>query len=245
MIKPYRKIVVLVLLFIPCYFLYSRAGGGGHSGGGGGGGFHSTSHNGSSSNDFEGVGILLSISIVGLILYGIILSYLLFIKTRKSSKVIELASQTDELWNLEQINKHTFDVFCKMQKAWETRNLGPVKSIITKELYDELDKKITVMRSENQKNILEEINVNKITLISSVDYKDNSKDAYTAQIDGEMIDYIIDDRTKVIIENTQKSIGGFTDCYEFVRINNKWILNKIYNDSGIFNLMDAKNHFEK
>lgn len=244
MIKPHRKIFVLALLFIPCYFLYSRAGGGGHSGGGGGGGFHSTSHNVSSSNlgDF---GPLLIIVIIALLGYGLVLSFLLFIKPKRSSKVIELASQIDELWNLEQINKHTFDVFCKMQKAWETRNLGPVKSIITKELYDELDEKITVMRSENQKNILEEINVNKITLISSVDYKDNSKDAYTAQIDGQMIDYIIDDRSNEIIENTQKSIGGFTDCYEFVRINNKWILNKIYNDSGIFNLMDAKNHFEK
>lgn len=242
--RSHLKIVALALFIISCEILYSRAGGGGHSGSGGGGGFHSMSHNGSSSNlgDF---GPLLIIVIIALLGYGLVLSFLLFIKPKRSSKVIGLASQTDDLWNLEQINKLTFDVFCKMQKAWETRNLGAVKSIITKELYDELDKKITEMRSENRKNILEEINVNKITLISSVDYKDNAKDAYTAQIDGQMIDYIIDDRSKIIIENAQKSLGGFTDCYEFVRVNNKWILNKIYNDSGIIHLMDAKNYYEK
>ncbi len=237
------KIYALALLIISYDILYSRAGGGGHSSGGSG--FHSNPHNSSSLSDISGLGVLLIIGVAALLLYGIVLSYLLFIKPRKSRKVIEIAAQNDDLWNLEAINKHTFDVFCKMQKAWENRNIGPVKSIITKELYNELDNKIAELRSENRKNILEEITVNKITLISSVDYKDNSKDAYTAQIDGQMIDYIIDDRSKNIIENSSKNPGSFTDSYEFVRINDKWMLNKIYNDSGIIHLMDAKNHFEK
>ncbi len=223
----------------------SRAGGGGGGHSSGGHSFSRTYHNDGSYTDNSFIVYLVILGLFIFIIYSIILSYLYFIKSKKSKKTLLLASNRDSVWDLETIKSHTFDVFCKTQKAWENRSLGSVKSLISKELYDDLDLKITELRKEGKKNILEEITVNQITLLSCLDFKDNSKDEYMAQIDGQMIDYTIDDKGHAIIENQSKSMAGFTDCYEFIRKENKWILNKIYNDTGIFHVMDAKSHYEK
>lgn len=236
-----RIFISYLFLFLTEGILARAGGGGGHSNNSGGHSGRVMVHNDNSG----GGGILIIIALVAFAIYSIVLTYLHFVKQNKSNRIIEKAVQQDEIWNLVEIKKHTFDVFCKMQKSWENRMLGSVKSLITTDLYNELDEKIRILRLENKKNILENIVINQITLISCIDFKDNSKDEYTAQIDGEMIDYTIDDKGKAIIENENKVTAGFTDSYQFVRMNNKWILNKIYNDIGIFNLMDTKSHFEK
>lgn len=245
--------IKLPLLFF-CFFcienLFARAGGG-HGGGGGGG--HSSGGGSSSyvyynnhySTDYSFLGPILIIGVVGVIIYSLTLSYLHFVKGAKSRRVLEKAIKLDSFWNIQKMKEHTFDVFCKMQKAWESRNLGPVKHLISLELYNDLDEKITKLRSENKKNILEEIEVNVITIMSCMDFIDNSKDEYTAQIDGRMIDYIFDTHHKVITENQNKEMAGFTDHYQFIRKNNTWILNKIINDVGIFDAMTLKSSHEK
>lgn len=222
--------------------LFSRAGGGGHSGGSSGGhSLFNSNHN--ESNEFIGYIFIIGLSAVGI--YAILLTYFHFIKSNKSKKILEKANSYDSLWNLIEMKNHTFNVFCKMQVAWENRMLGNVKPLISKGLYEELDNKIKVLRHENKKNILENIIVNQITFISCIDFKDNSKDSYIAQIDGTMIDYIVNDRNNLILENNSKEATGFTDHYQFIRIENKWILNQINNDPNIFNLIDSRNYFEK
>lgn len=238
-------IIIASLFILSNNDAIARAGGGGGHSGGGGGSFSRTYHKDGSYTDNSGLFYILLIALIGFFIYSIVLSYFFYIKSKKSKKTLILASSRDSIWNIEEIKNHTFDVFCKTQKAWENRYLGSIKSIISKELYDELDVKIGDLRKEGKKNILEEITVNQITLLSCIDFKDNTKDEFTAQIDGQMIDYTIDDKGLAIIENESKSMAGFTDCYQFIRKENKWILNKIYNDTGIFHVMDAKSHFEK
>lgn len=237
--------VIASLLVIRNNDAISRAGGGGGGHSSGGHSFSRTYHKDGSYTDNSAIVYVVIIGLIALIIYSIVLSYLYFIKNKKSNKSLILASNRDSIWNLEEIKKHTFDVFCKTQKAWENRSLGTIKSIISKELYGDLDEKISNLRKEGRKNILEEITVNQITLLSCIDFKDNTKDEFMVQIDGQMIDYTIDDKSLTIIENENKSMSGFTDCYQFIRKENKWILNKIYNDTGIFHVMDAKSHFEE
>lgn len=238
-------IIIASLFILSNNDAIARAGGGGGHSSGGGGSFSRTYHKDGSYTDNSGLFYILLIALIVFFLYSIALSYFFYIKSKKSKQTLLLASSRDSIWNIEEIKSYTFEVFCKTQKAWENRSLGSIKSIISKELYDELDLKISNLRKEGKKNILEEITVNQITLLSCIDFKDNTKDEFMVQIDGQMIDYTIDDKGLAIIENESKLMAGFTDCYQFIRKENKWILNKIYNDTGIFHVMDAKSHFEK
>lgn len=203
--------------------IYARAGGGGGSGKGGGG-------------------------IIALIIWGIytaIITIILFIKTSKSDYILRWAFKRDKIWDSNKMKALSKNMFFKMQQAWMNRNIDTVKEFITDGLYVDYKQQLDIMVTNQEKNILESINVADIKIISCEDFSDNSKDSFIAYIKGSIVDYTISEKTGRIIKNEKQEEEKFKDTYHFVRQRNKWLLNYIDNDVTISDLISAKNYREK
>lgn len=223
--------------------LLARAGGGGTSGGGGGGGlhsFHSHGGNGDSSSFF-----VLFLVIIAILLFVVGGQYMASQKNKKNLQLLKLASEYDVTWNLEYIKKHTFDVFVELQKVWEEKKLKKVKSLITSKCFDDLSKKLNDLNERQLINIMENIEINRIDIISVKDFKENSKDSYIAFIEGRMIDYSIDEITKRELINPNKDVKDFKDSYEFIRVGNKWMLDAIVNNPTLSYVINNNSYKEE
>ncbi len=207
------------LLFVSQY-LYARAGGGSSSGG----------------------SLWLKLILLPFILiYVAIKKQNIAQKKRESSQVLALAAQEDPIWNENNLKSHTQQIFFKMQQAWMDRNLVYVKNLISKELYDNYKVQLDFMKTNHEKNMMESIEIKGITIISTEDYKDNSRDAFVAYVEGKMIDYSINELTGKIIKNKKQESAYFADTYHFTRSGNDWILNNISNKVSISDIKQSVN----
>lgn len=123
------------------------------------------------------------------------------------------------------------------------RNMTEVKSRVTEELYSNYTLLLNQMKKRREKNMLSNIHIAEMRIIGCEDFKDDSKDHYIAYIKGSMLDYLINERTNAILQNPEKTVGGFTDTYHFVRVNNKWLLEKTDNIVTVPNHGTLKNYF--
>ena len=121
------------------------------------------------------------------------------------------------------------------------RNLVYVKNLISKELYDNYKVQLDFMKTNHEKNVMESIEIKGITIISTEDYKDNSRDAFVAYVEGKMIDYSINELTGKIIKNKKQESAYFADTYHFTRSGNDWILNNISNKVSISDIKQSVN----
>ena len=186
-------------------------------------------------------------SIIGLILagiYSLIVSAILVFKVNKNKKVMEKNISEDSFWNFEAMRLNAEKVFYRMQDAWMDRKIDKVKDIITEKLHDDYKIKLDAMLAKRQKNLLSDINVSDIRIIGCEDYLDNSHDTYIAYIKGKMIDCMLDERTRELIDNDERKSEAFSDTYHFIRKDNKWLLDHIDNKVTIWDLIRTRNYHE-
>jgi predicted lipid-binding transport protein (Tim44 family) len=218
------KLSFLLPVLLISVDLFARAGGGGSVGGGG--------------ERFKLIGFIISI------IYSVIISIILFYKIKKSNEIADQASETDFSWDYDELRHHAKKTFLRMQDAWMYRDIEMVKEIITDRLYDDYKLQLHEMKSRNKMNILSGIEVKGIRIIGCEDYLEDSHDRFIAHIQGEMIDYTIDELSGDIIDNTKKEIENFTDTYHFIRKDKDWVLDYIDNFVTIFDVIRTKNYQE-
>jgi len=218
-----RSLLLLPVLLISADML-ARAGGGGSIGGGGG--------------NFKLIGFIITI------IYSIVISIVLFVKIKKSPEAVEQVSEKDFSWDYDELRHHAKKIFLKMQDAWMCRNIDAVKEIITENLYADYKVQLDEMKKNNEMNVLSSIEVKKIRIIGCEDYMEDSHDRFIAHIQGEMIDYTINEVTGDIIDNSTMETEDFTDTYHFIRKDKEWVLDYIDNFVTNFDVIRTKNYQE-
>lgn len=221
--------LLAVILFMAVSQAYARAGGGGGHGGGGGG---------------RGGDLITYILAPIFVLYSLYKTWQIKEKKKESAQIIAQAAAEDPIWNQAEMEAFAKEMFFKMQQAWMDRDLAGVQKLISTSLYDDYKTQLDFMKKNHEKNMLECINVNQVSIISSQDYHDDSKDAFTAYIKGNIIDYTINEQTGNIIKNKDREEEDYTDTYYFIRQENNWILNAIKNDASLSDVTDAVNFKE-
>ena len=161
---------------------------------------------------------------------------------KKAKKDLEKALSWDSSWNLKELEKTTKKIFIKYQEAWSNKDLDYVRKYMTKSYYEKAQKKLNKILNW-KKNILENIHINQLNLMSVRDFPGKDWDMFAMEVDANMIDYTIDKKTGEFIESTltkrnnewQKDYGrrakkeweDFKEYYIFIRYNWKWLLNNI------------------
>ena len=131
-----------------------------------------------------------------LILYVVIISIttkiILKKRLKKNKEILRELVNFDE----DKFNKDAFNIYKEIQYAWMNFDNVKIKELVSKEISDKYKEKLEKLKSKNQKNIMDRIEFksNKIKDIKI----DNRDILYTCEMNVTCIDYIIDDKEKVI-----------------------------------------------
>ncbi|EJT5924430.1 TPA: hypothetical protein ACG0NJ_001064 [Clostridium perfringens] len=234
------EILFILVLIVPSQPIYARAGGGGGGGGGGGASFNSANsssggRNGSSGVDFTfimkhkllfGSVAFFLLSGGGVLMFVEMDRYSKVVK-RKSDKLKELALK-DPYWNINYIKSVVEDTFYSIQYAWNDEEYERVESLLTTSLYNKHIKVLEELKSENKKNVLEDIQFNGCRIISLFEGDEKQWGFIWVEVNFSMRDYIVNTKGKrrVIEGNDNYSRSDF-EYWKFVYIENTWLLSNI------------------
>ncbi|HBI6903431.1 TPA: hypothetical protein K8N21_001213 [Clostridium perfringens] len=234
------EILFILVLIVPSQPIYARAGGGGGGGGAGGGGFISSSEsgggkNGASAFDFKFImkhKLLFGSVAFFLLSGGVVLMFVEMdryskVVKRKSDKLKELALK-DPYWNINYIKSVVEDTFYSIQYAWNDDEYERVESLLTTSLYNKHFKVLEELKSENKKNVLEDIQFNGCRIISLFEGDEEQWGFIWVEVNFSMKDYIVNTKGKRrIIEGNDNYSRSDFEYWKFVYIENTWLLSNI------------------
>ena len=101
---------------------------------------------------------------------------------------------------------------------------------MTTALYNRHQLQLNEMLEEHRVNVLEEINLSRIWIMTICYSKNGIYDHFWVRIEGSMIDYIMDEITGDIISGRTVEVGIFTEFWKFVHAPHGWVLDEIRQD---------------
>lgn len=212
---------VLLSVLIYSFDLFARAGGGGGSGGSG------------SSRVSLGVAILL------FCIYHIRRRRLM----NQAKRQFEKANTDDPSWNINEFRETSERIFYKYQNAWMNKDLSGLKNDFHPTYYEKATQTMNEMLN-GKKNILKNIELKKINLMSVLDIKGQEGDMFVLEMDFKLIDYTIDEATQKVVESPEqrapfeseeswgnrakKKVNSVKEYWIFRRTNGVWLLYNIH-----------------
>ena len=117
------------------------------------------------------------------------------LKKRLKNKILKV-EELDKNFKQEEIDKELFNVYKDIQIAWMDFDYRKLKELVSKEIYDKYEKQLEELKSKNQKNIMDNIELkkNKITDINI----ENNIETIECEMNVTCIDYIIENEEKLI-----------------------------------------------
>ena len=222
---------------------FARAGGGG--GGGSSGGGSSSGGGGTSTYSNAGWGYYgrsdrragLIESIMGTLLIPSVVyifrrGNILVIKVKTAGKsittkrIILNLKRKNNMYSKEVLNRNVENIYFSLQEAWTKIDYTQVKEYITYDLYKTHKVKLGWLTVRKQQNILQKIKLLSAKPVGVQHYLDSSKDVVWFYIKGSMIDYIINSETKEVVDGSTRS-KRFIEYWRFIRVDEKWVVDKI------------------
>lgn len=166
-------------------------------------------------------------------------------KSYISERILKKSAKADPIWDIEKLKLHTKESIHRLNDAVENKDLSHVTDLLTPELFNELNIHVSELIKKGEKNILRCNNIKVLEIIGCEDYKNNSFDKYVAYVQGYMLNYVLLESSREIIENKESQIWDFSHTYHFIRVENHWKLEKINNSASTLDVLKTKNLIEK
>ena len=161
---------------------------------------------------------------------------------KKAKQDLENALKEDSSWDVKWLEKVVSEVFMKYQNAWSEKRLLSVKDYMTNSYYEKARKTLE-QDLKWKKNIIKNITIQGLTLMSVRDNPWKDWDMFAMEVSASMIDYTVDENTWNFICSTMtrkkhewngkyekramNESSDFKEYYIFIRSNGKWLLNNI------------------
>ncbi len=220
----------LILILVTPTELFARAGGGGGGGSSGG----------------RGGGILKAIFLILYLIYAGFLWLLIRRRENQATSLIAKLAKIESSWEQESIKRRVHEVFFKIQKAWTERDQAIAKDCASENLNSLHDEwKLAEMRTQHERNVLEDIQLHKLQIVEIADYLDDTKDRLWVVVHGSMIDYVVDEQTREVIRGSKSKAEKFKELWKFTCGKRGWALDEIDQDVEFGDLMDFKSSTEE
>ncbi|CEO06533.1 Tim44 domain-containing protein [Paraclostridium sordellii] len=138
-------------------------------------------------------------------------------------------------WSLDNIKKVVETTFFSIQESWTSNTYYNVKDLMTPDLYNKHIAKLNEMTSNYKTNILKDIKINELYLVSASESNYNNPGFIWINVQASMIDYILDIRTNEV-SSGNKNPNSFEEYWKFIYINNKWLLCEILQKDSVINI---------
>jgi inner membrane protein import complex subunit Tim44-like protein len=180
--------------------------------------------------------ILLLILLPLVAIYSAIVSHIVNKKHRQCRELLQRLEQTDASWALESIERRVEQMYFKVQEAWMQRDQSIAREFMSDRLHEKHKMQTDLMRSEHRKNVLDKINLTHTKVVNVSHYGDDSRDCLWVYIQGDMIDYIVNDQTGRRISGHASRPEWFAELWKLVRGKTGWVLDEIQHSASIFDL---------
>ena len=117
--------------------------------------------------------------------------------------------------------------FIRFQNAWTARDLGPVRDLMDKEIYTEVERDIEGLRSEGKINKLDDVDIKGAEIVEV--WNEEGYDFITVRYEASLCDYVVDERSGDIVEGSRTERVNFSEHWTWVRPEgpNQWFLSAI------------------
>ena len=92
------------------------------------------------------------------------------------------------------------DIYVKFQKAWQAKDLSPIRKYMTEGYYSQMDMQVDKYRKKGQTNHVDDIKVLNVELLGWK--QEGSTNIITARITARITDYVTDDTTGSIVRGS-------------------------------------------
>lgn len=119
------------------------------------------------------------------------------------------------------------DLFFKVQAAWGNRDLEPIRTILTPEIYTQLGADVMRLRNERKINRLENIAVRSVELTEA--WQERGQDYVTVRFLANLLDYTVDEGTSQVVDGSRTDPVKFEEYWTVTRPvgPNPWLLTAI------------------
>ena len=179
-----------------------------------------------------------------LAVYAAIITYHLNKKKKECRGLLRTIENSDELWSPDLMKYRIEQTFFKVQEAWMERDQSICRDFVSDRLYQRHEAQTDRLKALGHKNIMNGVSLEKATIVEIADYKNDDKDVFLANIEGSMVDYVIDEKTEVLIEG-EKERAHFRELWKFRRIENDWKLDEIDSNVSIGDISSLSSFSEE
>ena len=229
----FKKLILVLVLFtftISFPLVTFARPGGGHSSGGDshfGPTVYPYHHASSTSLDISSYVLFFIILICFIFAYLIVFKILMNKKKSKTLNAITSLSMKNFNWNYDVIMKDVKNTFYKISIGWMEKNQELCKEYMSENLYNKHKLQTNCMKMRNEKNILENMELIKVIPIGLKYSEDINNDFIWFFIKAKSIDYTINEETNEIINGFKNKHICYRECWKFIHIENKWVLDEI------------------
>jgi predicted lipid-binding transport protein (Tim44 family) len=119
------------------------------------------------------------------------------------------------------------DIFFKIQGAWASRDMSPVRNLLTDEMYRTIQSDADKLKLERRINKLDNIAVRSTDLIEA--WQESGRDYITVRFYANLLDYTVDEATGQVMTGSKTDPVKFEEYWTFTRPlgNNPWQLSAI------------------
>lgn len=138
----------------------------------------------------------------------------------RSEMVANEVRRVDKYFNDEQFLAFAKNTFIKLQNAWSERNWEIIRTIETENLYEIHSKQIKEYINKKEINKMERIAINFAELVSFA--QDNEKDVLVVALNSSMLDYIVDEKTGMVLRGSKDN--RLTNTYKLIFVRKKGVI---------------------
>ncbi len=179
-----------------------------------------------------------------ILIYSAIVSYFLSKKRKECKTLLEKIGGGVPHWSPSFLKSRIEETFFKVQEGWQERNHDQAKDYMSAPLLLKHQEQTNAMLERGHKNMMEDISLEKATIVQIADFRDDAKDSFIAYLSGEMIDYVIDEKTGDLIKG-EKDRTAFAELWKFTRKNNQWVVDEITPNVAIDDLSSLSSFSEE
>jgi len=107
------------------------------------------------------------------------------------------------------------DVFFQVQAAWMGRDMGPVRQLMTPEMYEQMHKECERLRVERRINRLENIAVRSTEVTEA--WQESGQDFVTVRFLASLLDYTVDESSNQLVAGSRTEPVKFEEYWTFTR----------------------------
>jgi predicted lipid-binding transport protein (Tim44 family) len=123
--------------------------------------------------------------------------------------------QMDSAFDPVRFAKTASDVFFNLQAAWMARDMGPVRHLMSPEMYETMQKECDQLRSGRRINRLENIAVRSVQVTEA--WQESGQDFVTVHFLASLLDYTVDETSNRVLEGSRTEPVKFEEYWTFSR----------------------------